>query len=64
MRTHPMNTATKKTHTETKDTNVRDRLRLVGDVQEGMSITKAAKNARHEPALGLQVAGPLQGRGF
>lgn len=27
----------------TKDSNMRDRLRLVGDVQEGMSITTASK---------------------
>ena len=38
-----MNTAIKKRIRKTKDANVRDRLRLVGDVQEGMSITGAAK---------------------
>ena len=38
-----MNTAIKKHIRNTKDTNVRDRLRLIGDVQEGMSISEAAK---------------------
>ena len=43
MYTHNMNTAIKKRIRKTKNANVRDRLRLVGDVQEDMSITKAAK---------------------
>lgn len=43
MRTHSMNAAIKKYIQKTRDSNVRDRLRLVDDVQEGMSITKAAK---------------------
>ena len=38
-----MNTAIKKRIRKTKNANMRDRLRLVGDVQEGVSITKAAK---------------------
>ena len=38
-----MNTANKKRIQKTKNANVRDRLRLVGDVQGGMSITGAAK---------------------
>jgi len=44
MRTLPdMNTAIKKRIRKTKDTNVRDRLRLVGDIQESGNITQAAK---------------------
>lgn len=35
--------AIKKHIRNTKDSNVRDRLRLVGDVQEGMSITTVSK---------------------
>ncbi len=38
-----MNTAIKKRIRKTKDANVRDRLRFVSDVQEGMKITPAAK---------------------
>ena len=38
-----MNTAIKKRIRKTKYTNVRDRLRLVGDVQECGNITEAVK---------------------
>ena len=38
-----MNTAIKKRIRKTNDANVRDRLRLVGDVQENGNITEAAK---------------------
>ena len=37
-----MNAITKKLIQKTEDANMRDRLRLVSDVQKGMSITKAA----------------------
>ena len=38
-----MNTTIKKRIRKTKNANVRDRLRLVGDVQEGVSVTEVAK---------------------
>ncbi len=38
-----MNTAIKKRIRKTKDANVRDRLRLVGEVLETGNITQAAK---------------------
>ena len=43
MCTHPMSTAIKKRIRKTKGANVRDRLRLVGDVQDGLTVTEAAK---------------------
>lgn len=38
-----MNTAIKKHIRKTKDANVWDRLRLVGDVQDGLTVTKETK---------------------
>ena len=37
-----MNTAIKKRMRKTTNTNVQDRLRLVGNVQDGLSVTEAA----------------------
>ena len=38
-----MNTAIKKRIRKTTNANVRDRLRLVGNVQDGLNVTEAAK---------------------
>ena len=37
-----MNTAIRKRVRKTKDANVRDHLRLVGDMQDGLTVTAAA----------------------
>ena len=52
------------THTETKDANVRDRLRPVGDVQEGMSITKAAKKLGMSQPWGSKWRARYKAEGF
>lgn len=39
-----MNTAPEERIRKIDNTNVRDRLRLVGDVQDGLTVTEAAQN--------------------
>lgn len=59
-----MNTAIKKRIRKTKNANVRDRLRLVGDVQEGMSITGAAKKLGMSQPWGSKWWARYKAEGF
>lgn len=59
-----MNTAIKKRIRKTKDASVRDRLRLVGDVQEGMSITRAAKKLGMSQPGGSKWRARYKAEGF
>ena len=59
-----MNTAIKKRIRKTKDANVRDRLRLVGDVQECMSITGAAKKLGMSQPWGSKWWARYKSEGF
>ena len=59
-----MNTAIKKRMRGTKDTNVGDRLRLVGNMQDDLTVTEAAKKLDMDQPWGIRVAGPLQSLGF
>ena len=59
-----MNTAIKKRIRKTKNANVRDRLRLVGDVQEGMSITGAAKKLGMSQPWGSKWWARYRAEGF
>ena len=43
MCTHPVSAAIKKRIRKTKGASVRYRLRLVGDVQDGLTVAEAAK---------------------
>ena len=59
-----MNAAIKKRIRKTKDANVRDRLRLVGDMQEGMSITGAAKKLGMSQPWGSKWWAHYKSEGF
>ena len=59
-----MNTAIKKRIRKTKDANVRDRLRLVGNVQAGMSITAAAEKLGMSQPWGSKWWARYKAEGF
>ena len=59
-----MNTAIKKRIRKTKDANVRDRLRLVGEVQETGNITAAAKNLGMSQPWGSKWWARYKAEGF